>query len=309
MFGAEQSIVPIILDFILFAFLVYTNLYFLIPRFLYKSEHGKYLFYLSILLIIGILLRAAWANFSYDVYLAPEMDVSFIKSLYTQLPMLLIVMLFSMAMQLGIDWFKQRKRTNELEVEKLNAEIQFLRSQVNPHFMFNTLNNLYALTLKKSNDAPRVVMKLSEMMRYIIYDCNEPTVPLEHEIEYLENYLTLEKLRLSKIVTIEFKKSGQLEDVKIPPLLLLPFVENAFKHGLRGKGDHFIRLDLDVNEDHIQFHCENSIGKIERKADRPGGIGIQNVRKRLDLLYSDTYKLRINKNENTFEVSLKLPRK
>ncbi len=209
----------------------------------------------------------------------------------------------------GWDALMKQNEVDRLEEAMKDSELQFLKSQINPHFLFNTLNNLYALTLKKSDKAPDIVIKLSEMMRYMLYECNEKQVPLQKEVNYLRNYLDLERLRQSDQIKIEFKVDGIIGDQKIAPLLFIPFLENSFKHGLNTQlKDGFVKIQLNANEEMIDFYIENSKGQaIQRPDNRPsGGIGLVNVRRRLQLLYPDKYTLEVDNKPNSFAVHFTL---
>jgi LytS/YehU family sensor histidine kinase len=175
--------------------------------------------------------------------------------------------------------------------------------------LFNTLNSLYALTLKKSDLAPEIVLKLSEMMRYMLYECNEKEVNLSKEINYMQNYLELEKLRHGSKMLIDFKINGQIEDQKLAPLILIPFIENSFKHGINNQiTQGYVNLELNVHENDIQMVLENSkshsLPKIAEK--RSGGIGLVNVKRRMEILYPNRHQLDIIESPNTYKIDLNL---
>ncbi len=207
------------------------------------------------------------------------------------------------------EWLKGQRKTSELQNKTLQSELRFLKSQINPHFLFNTLNNLYALTLKKSDEAPEIVLKLSEMMRYMLYECNERRVPLRKEVNYIKNYLELEKLRQAKKFDIRFQMEGEIENQKIAPLMFIPFLENSFKHGLNSQiSEGFVDIRLNVMDDSVEVDIENSKAPTlpSPSGKKSGGIGLVNVRRRLALLYPDSYDLSIRSNPNTYHVNLKL---
>lgn len=195
-------------------------------------------------------------------------------------------------------WFKN------LQAEKGQAELALLKSQINPHFFFNTLNNLYGLVVEKSEQAPQVVLKLSEMMRYTIYDGREEFVSLADEVNYLENYIDLHKIRYQKRVNIEFKQEI-VEDYLIAPLLFINLLENAFKHGVEGMTeDAFVRIKLSARDKEINFVIENNFeGDTEKK---PAGIGLENLQKRLEHLYPKRYQLNIENEAPLYRVDLKI---
>jgi LytS/YehU family sensor histidine kinase len=208
-------------------------------------------------------------------------------------------------------WFREsehKQQITELEKEKIHTELQMLKNQVNPHFFFNTLQSLYALALKKSDELPGMILKLSDLMRYVIYEADTEKIEIQKEISFIENYLELQKLRLTKNADLRFEVGGTGGEVEIIPLLLIHFVENCFKHGLKGEaGKVFAHIALNFNPDQIIFTAVNN----QKKANQPereqtSGSGLENVRRRLDLHYSGRYDLKINSLESSFEVKLKI---
>ncbi|MBX2840611.1 MAG: sensor histidine kinase [Flammeovirgaceae bacterium] len=205
----------------------------------------------------------------------------------------------------GLYLFEQWKWVKSLQTEKTNTELSLLKSQINPHFFFNTLNNLYGLTVEKSDKAPEVVLKLSEMMRYTIYEGKEDFVLLKDEVKYLENYIELHRLRFHQEVDIRFEQSIQ-EQIKVAPLLFIILLENAFKHGAESltKGI-FIQIFLKTKGDKIMFSIENN---YESKAEEnPIGIGLENLKRRLKLIYPEQHKFLTEKKNSTFKATLELP--
>ena len=201
---------------------------------------------------------------------------------------------------------KEQAKVSIAESKQIQAELDMLKMQVNPHFLFNTLNNIYALALDKSDDLPDVVLKLSRLMRYILDSSKIKHVNLEKEIDYIEDYIELEKIRLSIPKRINISKEGDFTGNFIAPLLLIAFVENSFKHGVNSKSKEFM-LDINVNSSNntLSFEIRNSIPpKIENA--KKSGIGLENVKRRLDLLYQDKYKLEISSENDIFFVHLKL---
>ena len=292
-----------------FAIVVYTNLLFLFPAYL---KTGRYWMYLASLIGLSLLftpmeLVIKYFLFSYreniQVDLLQHMEAYFLGNFF-------IGGISSMG-KIMTDWLAENRKRQEVENETMQSELRFLKSQINPHFLFNTLNSLYALTLKKSDKAPDIVIKLSEMMRYMLYECNEPLVPLRKEINYLQNYLDLERLRQREGIDIGLTVQGKVADQQIAPLLLIPFLENSFKHGINAaiKGG-FVRATLEVKPRAIGFVLENTKGNVlPRSPDtaRPsGGIGLVNVRRRLELLYPERYALDITETPTTYAVRLDL---
>lgn len=290
-----------------YAVLVYFNLWYLIPRFL---SHKNFLKYCGFLLLAVLVITPIKLLFLYGIFtFYPEVRTTIIQDQSWYFLTNFLVIGGSSIVKIITDWMSYQRDTKELETQTMQSELRFLKSQINPHFLFNTLNNLYALTLKKSDKAPEIVIKLSEMMRYMLYECNEKRVDLKKEVHYLNNYLDLEELRKGKTVVINFKVIGEVLNQRIAPLLFIPFLENSFKHGANNhisKG--FVNILLTVETRRLVFFIENS------KADtlptqthkRSGGIGLVNVRRRLDILYPNKHKLEIKDNPNTYAVTLEL---
>ncbi|MEE4260539.1 MAG: histidine kinase [Bacteroidales bacterium] len=205
---------------------------------------------------------------------------------------------------------KQRIEKDKIEIElKLReSELKFLKAQIHPHFLFNTLNNLYGLTLEKSDMASEVVVKLSEMLDYMLYECNENLVPLEKEIKLLENYIALEKIRHDESLDIALTIDGQLKNLKIAPLILLPFIENAFKHGMSKQSDNkWLHINIKVEDLILKYSVNNSKELAENIANQVSeGIGLENLKKRLGLQYKNDFKLDIINSENEFKAYLEL---
>ncbi|WP_091434269.1 sensor histidine kinase [Flavobacterium degerlachei] len=201
-------------------------------------------------------------------------------------------------------FFQQWKLLKTLESKKTKAELSLLKSQINPHFFFNTLNNLYGLTVEKSDDAPNVVLKLSEMMRYTIYMGKEDLVPLKDEVDYLQNYIELHKIRYQKKVDIQFTYSN-ISDYQITPLLYIIALENAFKHGVEKLTENaYIHIIISTDNGSILFEIENNFEKPDTKQN--AGIGLHNLKQRLQLLYPKKYQLTIENRDSIFKLTLKI---
>ena len=290
-----------------FAILVYFNLLYLIPRYLAKHV----LLYLVLVLvacaaITPIRVLALYLKFSSH----PEWQQALVDAQLNLYAGSVLVTLTSTVLRVITDWWRYQQEKQILQTQNIQSELRFLKSQINPHFLFNTLNNLYALTLKKSDKAPEIVLKLSEIMRYMLYECNERQVPLEREVQYIHNYLDLERLRQPKGADIRFSTEGFISDQMIAPLIFVPFLENSFKHGLnhhtRDKG--YVRLYLRVEGKDLYFSIENSKPETPPPAGQAsnGGIGLANVRQRLDLLYPGRYRLDIWDESQRYAVSLRM---
>lgn len=210
---------------------------------------------------------------------------------------------------IAIKFYRNQQRLLELNEQKKTAELTALKNQLNPHFLFNTLNNLYALSLEKSDLTPEVIAKLAEMLDYLLYRCNDKFVPLKKEINLIENYIALEKIRFGKRLSLNFDYSVS-NGVKIAPLLLLTFVENAFKHGIHQElKTAFIDIDIKLENEHISFQIKNTKPNGDVKCNGEEAIGLINVKKQLALLYPDSHQLHIEEDKRSYEVVLKLAKK
>ncbi|MFB9843355.1 sensor histidine kinase [Mucilaginibacter ginsenosidivorans] len=205
------------------------------------------------------------------------------------------------------EWSKAEKMRSELAAVQLDTEVKFLKSQVNPHFLFNTLNNLFSMAQGKGNDdLADGISKLSGMMRYMIYESNEESVPLKKEIEYLENCILLNKLRYADDeVRVVFNYPDQTEGVLIAPMLFIPFVENAFKHGVLIGNTSEIDVSIGVTANQLEFTCANAMYEV-KKMDEKSGIGLENVRRRLELVYPGKHSLEIKNTDGRFLIDLKI---
>jgi len=199
------------------------------------------------------------------------------------------------------------KRQKELEKEKLNSELAFLKNQISPHFFFNTLNNIYSLIDINKEDSQNAVLKLSRMMRYLLYESEEGKTRLSSEIEFMNNYIDLMKLRLSEKVKLIVSFPAEYEDIAVPPLLFISIIENAFKHGISYREKSFVEIEMAVSKEMINFSCINSLIKSgEEKQELNSGIGLENLRKRLKLLFPEKHELSIDQTESSFHVLVKI---
>ncbi len=218
-------------------------------------------------------------------------------------------LLSGFAIGLGVmEKLKQNeKKQKELEKEKLNSELAFLKNQISPHFFFNTLNNIYSLIGIDGPTAQESVLKLSKLMRYLLYESESGETKISSEIDFMNNYIDLMKLRLSAKVELQIDFPKEFSDFSIPPLLFVPFIENAFKHGISYRDRSFINIHMKIGNDQISFSAENSVGKSSQTGDmQHSGIGLENVRKRLNLLFPGKHELKIESNEMIFCVELSI---
>ena len=217
----------------------------------------------------------------------------------------IVYSIYALLIKLAIDWYESQKYKAELILQKQASELALLRSQVNPHFLFNTLNNIYSLVYKKSDDAPAAVMKLSGIMRYMLYDAVADKVLLEKEVEYLQSFIELQNLRLKQKDFVVMNIKGEMNGRTIAPMLLIPFVENAFKHGSRNVTNPGILINLFVDSRQIYFEVTNYMRKnILEPRDDSGGNGLKNTKRRLELVYPSKHHLFIIPGEEMYTVKL-----
>ena len=289
--------------------IAYFNLYFLMPRFLYEKKYISY----GLLLLLALILSALGNMMLKQLYThLGSQYYSFTSAFnFANISSAIIERFYLIGLTAGLklskDWITNMQRMREREKQYLETELNFLKSQIQPHFFFNTLNNLYSLTLKKSDQAPEVVLKLSELMSYMLYESNTDFVPLNKEIAYLQNYMDLEQLRFGKRMEVVFDIDENTDDIKIPPMILILFVENSFKHGAKNNLNKIIiRADIKTENGFLFFNIDNP-SKKDIPATASAGIGLKNVKRRLDLLYGDKYQLGMTEKEGRFIVTLKIP--
>ena len=293
-----------ILDLML---MVYVTNYLLIPFLLYKKRYG-----LFVLLFIGMILTSSITK----MYIIGQLahDPAFFNiggnlkaRIYDNVIPHFFLVIAGAAFKLMFDQFRLQKKMTELAKEKAEAELNFLKSQINPHFLFNSLNSVYFLIDKNNADARKALHKFSDMLRFQLYEANGEKIPIEKEINYLQDYVHLQQLRKDENYKVQFNCSPEVKEFSIEPLLLIPFVENAFKHiSHKTDGSNFVKLDMARSNGYFEFTVENSQEKGIYTTEQHGGIGMNNVKRRLELLYPDTHKLNVDDNPDTFKINLKL---
>lgn len=306
--GIGFAIGKSLLQMVFYMVIVYSNILYFFPKYL---KQRRILKHLGALILFSALLTPIKIAVFYLIY-SRSPDIQFYV-LSNQVNIFLSCFLLAVASTLWCilqDWVRGQRLRQEIQNKSLQTELNFLKSQINPHFLFNTLNNLYALTLKKSDMAPAIVLRLSEMMRYLLYECNESRVPLQKEVGFVESYIELEKLRQGKGFDIKLQVTGDPEGHLIAPQLLIPFIENCFKHGLnRSINAGYVHIDIQIEDDQLVMQVANSKAPEEEKRNGPkrvGGIGLTNVKRRLNLLYPDGYQLQINNGLDRYEVTFRI---
>ena len=288
--------------------IVYFNYWYLIPRYLSQKRLVTYLalLFLTAAVVMPIEMVCLYWNIVGHNNIDAQLELLTKQS--GHFIFLFMTLIVSTLLKITKEWLLQQAVQKDLENKNLQSELSFLKSQINPHFLFNTLNSLYALTLKKSDKAPELVLQLSDMMRYMLYKSNEKEVPLDQEIKYIENYLALERTRYGNKARIEFDYVGEpASQYKVAPLLFITFLENSFKHGLSQSIEHgFVECFIYTENGVIDYTLQNS--KTTERDDNyfQGGIGLVNVKRRLELIYPKRYQLDIHETEDTYVVNLKI---
>jgi LytS/YehU family sensor histidine kinase len=225
---------------------------------------------------------------------------------------ILVYVVFTTFVKLVKDWISLQDlnlKLVKIEQQKLEAELKMLKGQLNPHFLFNSLNNIYSLALIRSEKVPEFILKLADLMRHIIYESKENYIPIEKELEFVQNFIELQRIRTSEKTSIKYTIKGKIPSAKIAPLLFEPFIDNAFKHGLPGADEiDFINICFDFStETKLNFTIDNNFSDLFIRNKKNSGIGLQNVKQRLRLLYhTNEFDLQIDKSDNVFRVSLDL---
>jgi two-component system, LytTR family, sensor kinase len=282
----------------------FINTYILLPKYLVSR---KYLMY--VLLILGTFIIALTVSKGAE-YLFFQTD-----KLYGARPYPTIILPMTLLLGIGtsfemvLQWEKQKRKQETIEKEKASAELSFLKSQINPHFLFNTLNNIYSLAERNSTKTGQSILLLSNLMRYILYDTKQGKILLVNEIKHLEEYIALQRLRIVEVntVSIQFNNSINTDKILIEPLILIPFVENAFKHGISYAAKSFIAIDLKIEHDYLIFKVHNSKKSSNGKSSPESmhqGVGMVNTQRRLELLYPDRHTLTIKNDHDYYSACL-----
>lgn len=313
----SMSIIESVIYLLPHMFLAYSLMYFIIPHFLLKQRYWHTVISITVAFLFTGICSIAVGRFLIDplhiIFYGKEFVTvtaltakTFFLSLMAGLRGGITIGGLAASIKLMKYWYVKEQRNMYLQNENLESQLQLLKAQVHPHFLFNTLNNLYSLTLTHSNKAPVVVTHLADLLRYMLYECDEKEVPLEKEIEVLKKYVELEKIRYGDRIDVSFSCGGDLKENKIAPLILLPFIENSFKYSVSEQVDQcWVNLHLHANGNEFTFNLSNSSAGDKPKS-AAGGIGLQNIKKRLELIYPGKYNLTINEEAEMYVVKLKM---
>ncbi len=306
---SKRIFVTLVSSFVYF----YSNLWWAIDKLLYKK---RYIFFVVFNIVLFFAVRETREFCMHfidepDPHHPPRENLTGMSSLFVYNDFIFFVL--TVGASFGVRYFEklneleiQRKR---LENETLTSELSLLRYQIQPHFFFNSLNNIYSLIGHSPTDAQKAVHSLSKMMRYILYESNSQSVLLSHEIEFLSSYISLMKLRLSKEAKVDVTFASNASDAKIPSLMLIPMVENAFKHGLGPSGQAEIKCHMSIEDNFLIFSVVNRVYSVETEDKSHSGIGVSNLKKRLDIIYGKKHEFRssLNADGSLYETYLRVP--
>lgn len=283
----------------------YTTIYAILPYYLREHKVLPTLLMVGTLLFVITLGERIFLRWLNDLPITSN-SIFGITFLYLMLETNLMVGM-GFTVKFVKKWLEQQQEKHEMEKRHLESELNLLKAQLHPHFLFNTMNNLYALSLEKSSKTSEGIAKISDLLRSVLYECNDSEITLDKEINLIENYIDLEKMRYGDRLKVEFSISGNTDEMTIAPMMLFTFVENSFKHGSSNDPETpFISIAVNINNKELFFAVKNSKPKEKRKETdkKDGGIGLTNVKKRLDIIYPGRYELRCDDKQCRYEVSL-----
>lgn len=304
--GWDHFLLEVIVRNGLLALLIYLNLLVLIPRYARRKKVTPYTLFLLAGLAVYVLMKNAHDVYLFGYVLEEHARQSFLSNTYYNFSIAVFYVAFSVALHFSKAWYLQQELIRKMEMEKLSAELDYLKAQINPHFVFNSLNTIYFQIDKQNKTARKSLSGFSDMLRYQLYECNGAEIAIEKEVRYLENYVALQRMRKDEKYNINFLRGDGLYGFTIAPLLLIPFVENAFKHVSHFSSNNEIRIALQRCGGDFRFSVFNTKEKKGETDQGRAGIGLKNVQRRLELLYKDQYKLRMDNQLENFEVKLSL---
>lgn len=297
---SDYSLYRFLISNILLALIFYLNAFYLYPHIFKKKGISLYIISIIVMIILS------WFFSQYvDIHVFPSKH-KWGRPFFSSIISYIFILGTSCSYRIVMDHIHLQKVNEEKETENLKTELSFLRSQVSPHFMFNVLNNLVSLARKKSDKMEPALLQLSSLLRYMLYEGNHGKINLSQEINYLQGYIDLQKLRFGDDVQINFEIIGNPDGFKLEPMLLIPYVENAFKHGMGSFLNPKIDIKLQIKDNTLWFEVENDIQPVGESKDSSSGIGLINTQRRLDLLYKNHYTLVITKVSERYLVKLKL---
>jgi sensor histidine kinase YesM len=305
--SVQKAVIITVIKVADLAMLIYLTNYLLIPYLLYKKKYLSFTFCFLVMIVVSSYSKMQVIGNILDNPAMYALSADNLKArIYDNVLPHIFLVIAGGAIKLIADYTRMQQRLAEIAKEKAETELEFLKSQINPHFLFNSLNSVYFLIDKDNKEARDTLHKFSDMLRYQLYEINGTRIPIEKEIAYLKDYVALQKLRKEDTIDMQLNFAADVNGFSVEPLLFIPFVENAFKHiSTHSTKSNFIKIDLVRLNGHVDFTVQNSRDGI-RTTEQPGGIGLNNVKRRLELLYPGKHDLKIQSNETSYLVHLKL---
>ncbi len=277
--------------------------YVLLPKYYYIGKYIHFAIGIVVVIVGSVLIEELVLE---KIFFPDTRGSRFTGVFFNFIRMIPMIMLF-VGFKFAWDAQRKERELSHLKEAINDSQLQFLKSQINPHFLFNSLNNLYSYALEQSDKTPGIILELSSLLRYMLYDCRESYVPLDKEAKYIDDFVKLQSLQIEDRGDVSFTSSGDFKESMIAPLILIVFIENCFKHSTSSQSDKIkINIDLSLQGDVVRLKCQNTHAKTSNTDNLTQGIGLENVKTRLELLYPDKYDLRINDSEDVYTVDLKI---
>jgi two-component system, LytTR family, sensor kinase len=303
--GLDQFALEVTVRNGLLALLIYFNSLVLIPQYAQQKKVFTYIVLLFVTLWLYVVLKNTHDVYLNGYILGDESRKSFFYNTYYNLSIAIFYLAFSVALHLSKAWYFQRELIRKMELEKISSELDYLKAQINPHFIFNSINTIYFQIDKQNSNARETLSAFSEMLRYQLYECNGNEIVIEKEITYLKNYVELQRMRKDENYNISFVVGDNLSGFTISPLLLIPFVENAFKHVSHYPQNNQVRILIRKHENNVELSVFNT-KETKTISNGHAGIGLKNAKRRLELLYKNRHKLIIENTTDSYEINLSL---
>ena len=303
-FGFTNRTQYTILCFLMYIIVFYVNTLWILPRWIKRRRFEWLALHWLLILLICTFISLMFNHYFHVFTRNGNFKLEIVNTFLRNLLFVTIIIFVGVTYRSIIDWFRNEQLRQQLENEKLRTELDFLRSQTNPHFLFNTLNSIYALAYQQSEKTAGAVMKLSEIMHFILYESGSEQVPVAREIYYIDQLIALQELRTAGRLMLDFSVSGDTSKVSVAPLILMALVENIFKHGVLNDEKEPASIDLCISEGRLKFSSKNKINQAAK--DLPGGIGLSNVRRRIELLYPNKHQFSITSDNLYYSVYLEL---
>lgn len=292
----------------LFCVIVFYSFYLFIgPKILTRNRIMLFLgVFIAFIVLYTALIMTFYPRLLFSIIDPPDKPVSIVRWYFFSFSYHFVYALWGTMFRFSIDWFGSKQKEKELEKQNISSELALLRSQINPHFLFNTLNNINSFVHRDPDKTSFGIIRLSEIMRYMLYEANADKVLLEKELNYISSYIDLQKLRVSTPDYVSITVDGDVNGIMVPPMLLIPFIENAFKHGRKKVNGPGVYIRIRIDQKTLEFEIKNYLVKVKQKMGEEGGFGLKNIKRRLDLIYGKNYELKCETGDEMFTVHLNI---